>query len=236
MTNDRRGEWFVPRFGPERFRIAVGLLFWPYTGMVLSFVLIGGLLARTIHWDRMGWIVIAYLLGLGVAAHALDALGRGGVKPWGAIFSDRALWIAGVASLVPAVGIGLGLALFAAPWLGALIIVETFFLLAYNLEWSSGRFHTDGWFVLSWGMLPVWAGYVAQTNRLSLSVILVSGAAGVVSWLEIRASRPYKTLRRSSTRSEADEREMMRLERRLKTITLTTIGFGFGFLIVRLAL
>ena len=38
---DRRTEWFVPAFGPERFRLAVGLLFLPYTGMVLSFTVIG---------------------------------------------------------------------------------------------------------------------------------------------------------------------------------------------------
>ena len=34
---DRTTEWFVPRFGPPRFRAIVGLLFLPYTGMVLAY-------------------------------------------------------------------------------------------------------------------------------------------------------------------------------------------------------
>ena len=29
----RMNEWFVPKFGPTRFRVFVGLLFLPYTGM-----------------------------------------------------------------------------------------------------------------------------------------------------------------------------------------------------------
>ena len=36
-TTHRGSEWFVPQFGPQRFRLMVGLLFLPYTGMVLSF-------------------------------------------------------------------------------------------------------------------------------------------------------------------------------------------------------
>lgn len=47
--SDRRSEWFVPRFGPPKFRLFVGLLFLPYTGMVIAFVVIGSMLADPIH-------------------------------------------------------------------------------------------------------------------------------------------------------------------------------------------
>src|SRR3954454_21669307 len=88
---DRRTEWFVPSFGPERFRVAVGLLFLPYTGMVLSFTVIGSMLAPAVHWDRVAAILLIYFLGLGIGAHALDAVGSRGAGPWGQVFSRRQL-------------------------------------------------------------------------------------------------------------------------------------------------
>ena len=89
----RLNEWFVPRFGPLRFRAAIGLLFLPYTGMVLAFTLIGSMLAESIHWDRVAAILAIYFLALGIGAHALDALGSRGPNPWGAAFSTRQLWL-----------------------------------------------------------------------------------------------------------------------------------------------
>jgi hypothetical protein len=104
---DRRTEWFVPSFGPERFRLAVGLLFLPYTGMVLAFTVIGSMLAPTIHWDRVGAIVLIYFLALGIGAHALDAVGSRAAKPWGSVFSRGQLWALAVAALVAAYAVGI---------------------------------------------------------------------------------------------------------------------------------
>ena len=42
VESERLNEWFVPRRGPVRLRVAIGLLFLPYTGMVLSYTVIGG--------------------------------------------------------------------------------------------------------------------------------------------------------------------------------------------------
>ena len=103
--NNRSGEWFVPNFGPARFRSFVGLLFLPYTGMVLSFSVIGSVLAGSIDWNRVLAIVIIYFLGLGIGAHALDALGSKGNKPWGEAFTKSELWLIAVASLVSAYAI-----------------------------------------------------------------------------------------------------------------------------------
>ncbi|HUG78239.1 MAG TPA: hypothetical protein VML57_12235, partial [Burkholderiales bacterium] len=96
----------MPSFGPERFRLAVGLLFLPYTGMVLAYVVTGSMLAATVQWDRVVAIVVIYFLALGVGAHALDAVGSRGAKPWGQVFSRAQLWTIAVASLVVAYAIG----------------------------------------------------------------------------------------------------------------------------------
>ena len=72
----RINEWFVPKFGPMRFRIFVGLMFLPYTGMCVSFAIIGSMLAsEVIWWDRLGAIALIYILALGISAHVADSLG-----------------------------------------------------------------------------------------------------------------------------------------------------------------
>src|SRR5512138_1465401 len=103
----RTAEWFVPKFGPARLRSFIGLLFLPYTGMVLSFSLIGAMLAQTVHWDRVAAILLIFFFGLGIGAHALDALGSKGAKPWGVVFSRLQLWLLAVASLAVAYGIAI---------------------------------------------------------------------------------------------------------------------------------
>ena len=120
----RLSEWFVPSFGPPRFRVAVGLLFLPYTGMVLSFVVIGSMLAETIRWDRVAAIVVIYFLALGIGAHALDALGSKAVKPWGSVFSKRQLWAVAAGSMVVAYAIGLYYIVRYAPLLGVIAVLR----------------------------------------------------------------------------------------------------------------
>ncbi|KQT13271.1 hypothetical protein [Ramlibacter sp. Leaf400] len=227
----RLNEWFVPSFGPLRFRVAMGLLFLPYTGMVLAFTVIGSMLAETVHWDRVAAIVVIYFLALGVAAHALDAVGSRGTKPWGSVFSRRQLWGVAAGSLVLAYAMGIYYMLRDAPMLGWIAAAEGFFLLAYNLEWYRGRFHTDGWFALSWGGLPVLAGHVLQTNTLSWAALLVATAAALLALVEIKASRPYKTLRRRAATEPPSETERIcqrQFESILKAVSLGVIVLGAG--------
>lgn len=232
--NPRLNEWFVPSWGPLRLRTAIGLLFLPYTGMVLSFTVMGGMLADTVAWDRVGALLVIYMLGLGIGAHALDALGRAaGPKPWGEAFTRSQLrWTAG-ASLVAAYTIALYYIVRDAPWFAVVAVVEGFFAFAYNLEWFGGRFHTDTWFAVSWGGLPVLAGYVLQTNGLSLAALLVAAAAAGLSLVEITASRPYKALRRSPTRTDVEESLVWRYERILKAVSLGVIALGAGWALAR---
>ena len=208
-TKDRRTEWFVPTFGPLKFRIFIGLLFLPYTGMVLAYTVMGAGLGEVFHPRRAVVLVVVYFLALGIAAHALDALGSRVDKPWGTHFRPAQLWGLTIISLLPAAAIGVFYALSYAPLLWPIGLLEFFFLFAYNLEWFEGRFHTDNWFAFSWGVLPVLAGYILQTNQLSLSALLVSLAAGLFSLVEITASRPYKDLRRSAEKTSSNLRSAM---------------------------
>ncbi len=236
VTADRRSEWFVPQFGPAKFRSAMGLLFLPYTGMVLSFVVIGSMLAPRIAWDRVLAIIIIYFLGLGIAAHTLDALGSKGGKPWGMVFSPRQLRLMTAASLVPAYAIAIYYMIRFVPLLWILAIAEGFFVFAYNLEWFGGKFHTDNWFAFSWGFLPVLAGCVMQTNRISAAAVAVAGATALFSLVEIKASRPYKELKRLNVRQPGEILLMRRYEAILKSISLGVICLGGGFIIWRLGI
>lgn len=227
---DRRSEWFVPSFGPERFRVAVGLLFLPYTGMVLSFTVIGSMLAPSIHWDRVVAIAVIYFLALGIGAHALDAVGSRDAKPWGEVFTRFQLCAIATASLVAAYAIGVWYMVLYTPHLWPIAIAEGFFVLAYNLEWFGGRFHRDAWFAFSWGGLPVLAGYVLQTNAVSLSALLVATATALLALVEIRASRPYKEL----NRSRSDTVHARHLEGILKSLSAGVIVLGIGMLAFRL--
>ncbi len=187
----------MPGFGPPGFRSFVGLLFLPYAGMVLAYTAIGSMMASSIYWDRVVAIVLINFLAVGIGAHALDALESKTVKPWGTAFSARQLWMLAVASLVGAYAIGIYYMVLYTPLLRIVAILEGFFVFAYNLEWFDGRFHTDGWFAFSWGSLPVLAGYILQTNSVTIAVLLIASSTGLLSLVEIKASRPYEELKRS---------------------------------------
>ncbi|NIO03243.1 MAG: hypothetical protein GTN74_01135 [Proteobacteria bacterium] len=236
QATDRGSEWFVPKFGPMRFRFLVGLLFLPYTGMVVAFSVIGSMVADRIYWDRVGAVVMIYFLGLGIAAHALDALGSRQAKPWGEVFSRNQLWFMAILSLVIAYLIAIYYMVLYVPLLGVVAVLEGFFVFAYNLEWFGGRFHSDGWFAFSWGFLPVLTGYIIQTNSISLAALILAGSMALFSTIEIKASRPYKELKRSqgTRRDAAREKEIKTYETILKTVSLGVILLGVGMLLWRL--
>ncbi|MGD2127423.1 MAG: hypothetical protein PVG99_15200 [Desulfobacteraceae bacterium] len=231
----RSSEWFVPKFGPAKFRIMVGLLFLPYTAMVLAFCVMGSMLADRIYWGRVGAIAVVYFLGLGIAAHALDALGSKGGKPWGDVFTRRQLWLMAIISLVMAYLIAIYYMVRYVPWLWVVAVLEGFFVFAYNLEWFKGTFHTDRWFAFSWGFLPVLAGYMIQTNSVSLDALVLSLSMAFFSVVEIKASRPYKDLKKRSHLLRDEETLVMgRYEAILKSISLGVILLAVGLLIWRM--
>ncbi|HJU79946.1 MAG TPA: hypothetical protein VJ599_10335 [Nitrososphaeraceae archaeon] len=217
----RLNEWYVPQFGPIRFRIFVGMLFLPYTGMCISFAIIGSLLSpSTIAWDRVLAIIIIYFTALGISAHAADSMGSR-TKPWGNRFSSIELLIMVVGGLIVAYGIGTYYILYYVPLLLPIAILEGFFLFAYNYELWNGFFHSNIWFAVSWGSMPLLAGYIMQTNSLSYFAILISVVTFLVSYVEIRLSRKYK-----QTKKNHEQKCIRRLELKLKLVSITTILFS----------
>jgi hypothetical protein len=198
----REREWYVPKFGPRRFRLFVGMTFFPYTAMNSSYAVIGALLSPApVNWERVGAIAAVYLIAVGISAHAFDAMGPN--KPWGHFMSKMQLLGLAISSLAAAAAIGLYYAVTAAPLLLLVGLPETFFLFAYNLELFGGFFHTRGWFCLSWGLLPVIAGYVIQTNTVGLPAV-AAGIFGFASaYAEITVSRSYKAIKRDPSSPRA---------------------------------
>ena len=228
----RINEWFVPKFGPPRFRIFIGLLFLPYTGMCISFAIIGSLLASDIAWDRLGAIALIYGLALGVSAHAADSIGSKRIKPWGNYFTKRQLLLLMATTLGAAYAIGIYYIVLFVPLLAIIALFEGFFLLAYNFEMFKGRFHNNFWFAISWGSLPAIGGYIMQTNSIDVLPLAVAAVMGLISYVEIRISRPYKALKQKGT----DHKMAKRLEKGLKVISLGTIVFATALLAFRIFL
>ena len=161
VCSDRSREWFVPAFGPPGFRLIVGLLFLPYTGMVLAFTVMGAMLASTIYWDRVVAILVIYFLGLGVGAHALDALGSRGEKPWGSAFSNRQLKLLAFGSLTLAYAIGVYYMVLYTPLLWIVAILEGFI--------TGGGARTDAAYIVHLdpgGALPGWLMSLAIEDYL----------------------------------------------------------------------
>ena len=189
MQKDRTTEWFVPKFGPRTFMIGIGILFLPYTGMVVSFAAWGSL-AGNFSLERLVAICLLYFLATGISAHFLDAIGSR-TKPWG-ILHTRKLWTIALITLGLACVIGLYYALFDSPLLIPIGIIEGFFLFAYNLELFGGKLHNNASFVVSWGILPVLAGSAIQTNSISFESGIAAALAGILSYILIKTSRQYK--------------------------------------------
>ena len=226
MQKDRTSEWFVPRFGSKNFRIGIGILFLPYTGMVVSFAAWGSF-AVNFSVERLVAICVLYFLALGISAHFLDSLGSK-KKPWGDL-PRRYIWFISIFTLGGAFVIGIYYAFLDSPLLFPIGIAESFFLFAYNLELFKGKFHNNASFVLSWGVLPVLAGSAIQTNTISIETLLISGLAGVLSYILIKTSRKYKELKKQSV----DSSMVFKNEIILKIISIGVITGTILYFILR---
>jgi hypothetical protein len=169
-----RPSWYALERGG--WRDYVSLLHVPYTAWHLSYVVIGGCLAPVVRWERLGAVVAAFALALGIGAHALDEL-RG--RPLGTTIPDRVLLALAGLSIAGACAIGLAGAAAWGWWLALLVATGAFLVLAYNLELFGGRLHTDLWFGLAWGGFPVLCGYAVVAGELGVTAA-VGAAFGVV--------------------------------------------------------
>ena len=222
VQKDRLSEWFVPKFGTRNFRLGIGILFLPYTGMVVAFAAWGSLVVDY-SIERLAAICMLYFLALGISAHCLDALGSK-TKPWG-FLSKKKLWIISLITLSGAIIIGFHYAFLDSPLLIPIGIVEIFFLVSYNLELFNGKFHNNSSFVLSWGVLPVLAGTIIQINSITLESFALSGVAGILSYILIKTSRSYKNLKKQSAEISLIYRKEIVLKLISSGVILSTVLF-----------
>ncbi len=178
---------------PGGWRDYVTLLHLPYTAWHLSYVVVGGCLASTVSWPRLGLTVLAFALAMGIGAHALDELHG---RPLRTTIPDSVLMALAVASLAAACAIGVVVAVRFELWILALVAVGAFLVPAYNLELFGGRLHTDVWFAIAWGAFPVVTGYVAVSGSVAPELALAAAWATLLSLAQRRLSTPVRRLRR----------------------------------------
>ena len=175
----------------------------PYTAWHLSFVAMGAALAPSIDMQRLWGTLVAFFLGTGVAAHALDEL-KG--RPLRTRLSNEALRALGVSGLAGALVVAALGASVISPWVWLWAGVGSLLATGYALE-RPGWLHTTTGFALAWGGFPALVGFWAQTETISLSALLLAAAASLVSAAQRVLSTPARHVRRRVERAE------MRLER-----------------------
>ncbi len=186
-----RPSWYALERGA--WRDYVTLLHPPYTAWHVSYVVIGGCLAPTIAWGRLGAAALAFALAVGIGAHALDEL-RG--RPLSTEIPSGVLVMFAVSSIGAASAIGVVGALSFRPWLLLLVPVGLFLVLAYNLELLGGRFHSDLWFGLAWGGFPVICGYAAVAGEIGVAAVLAAAFAVLLSLAQRALSNHVRFVRR----------------------------------------
>ncbi len=216
MYQDRTDEWFVPKFGSRNFRRTIGILFLPYTSIVICFAALGSLSGQ-FEIERLAAICIIYFLALGVSAHLLDAIG-GKTKPWGDL-PKKKLWLISMIVLGIAFSIGMYYVFLDSPLLFAIGVVEVFFLFAYNLELFGGKFHNNASTIFSWAILPVFAGSAIQTNSITIEAVMICGVSSIITYVLITTSRKYKHLKQNN----GNYLEIKKCESILKIITICVL-------------
>ena len=225
------------------WRDYVTLLHPPYTLWHLSYVVLGAALAPTIRYDRLGATLLAFFLAVGVAAHALDELSG---RPLRTAIPNRILWFLAVLSLVGTIALGVAGVLLVSPWLIPFIVVGVFMVPAYNLEWFRGRFHSDLWFALAWGVFPFLTAYWASAEELEWSALAGAVAVFALSLAQRTLSSRVRTLRRKARSVEGmityddGSTEMMDRqaligpdERALMLLAVTAVALSVAALLLR---
>jgi hypothetical protein len=178
---------------PGGWRDFLTLLHPPYTAWHLSYVAIGAAVAPHLYGYRLIWTLVAFLLGVGVAAHALDELHG---RPLRTGLSSRTLVLLASSSLVGAIVIGIVGALTISLWLLVFVAVGALLTVAYNLELFGGRMHSGLWFAFAWGAFPALTAFFVQAQELRPDGILVAGACLLLSIAQRHLSTPVRELRR----------------------------------------
>ena len=243
MSAESRPAFYA--LAPGGWRDYVTLLHPPYTLWHLSYVAIGASLAPHLEVDRLLVALAAFLLAVGIGAHALDELNG---RPLRTQISTRALIGLAAVSIGAAVAIGVYGSVAYTVWLAPLVVAGGFIVCAYNLELFGGLFHGDTWFALAWGSFPLLAAYLAVAERMTVEAVLGGIFAALLSFAQRRLSTQVRTVRRrvasvsgtvvlkdgsrepvtAATLTEAPETA-------LRALTLAVIALAASMLLLRLS-
>jgi hypothetical protein len=178
---------------PGGWRDYVTLLHPPYTLWHLSYVVVGAALAPEWRPGRLGLALVAFFLGLGIGAHALDELHG---RPLGTGISRRQLIIAAALSIGAAMAAGLA---YGGLRLLPFVLIGGLFVFGYNLELGGGVLHSDMGFAVTWGAFPVLVGAYAQHWTLPPAAWAAAVAALLMSLGQRSLSTPVRAIRRRVT-------------------------------------
>jgi hypothetical protein len=178
---------------PGGWRDYVTLLHPPYTAWHLSYVAIGAALAPELREGRLAAAAVAFFLGMGVAAHALDELNG---RPLATRIPDPVLLGLTVVSLAGAVAIGIAGAITFDLWLLVFVAIGALLVPAYNLELFGAAIHNNVGFALAWGVFPLLTGYFACAGTITWVALLAAGYSGLTSYTQRVLSTPVRHARR----------------------------------------
>jgi hypothetical protein len=202
---------------PGGWRDYITLLHPPYTAWHLSYVAIGAALAPELEWQQLAWGLLAFFLGLGVGAHALDELNG---RPLATRIPSPVLVALAVGSIGAAAAIGIGAALAWNPWLLAFVGAGVLFAAGYNLELFGGKLHGDTWFALAWGAFPLLTGYFGASGTITVEAAIAACFAYALSRAQRHLSTVVRTIRR---RTAAVSGEIVHLDGRRESIDADTL-------------
>ncbi|MCZ7404266.1 MAG: hypothetical protein O8C67_04955 [Candidatus Methanoperedens sp.] len=149
------------------------------------------------------WTVIAYFFGLGISAHCFDQL-KGMGSSYVKHLTQTELFIIGLFSLVISLAIGTTIMLVYSKWnLIWLMPLQAFFVLSYPVaKLFKGIFHTDFWFAVSFGAVPVIVGYYINTDSFTLISSMWAVLCFSLSYMEITLSRYVRKRRKEGANIE----------------------------------
>jgi hypothetical protein len=221
----------------------INLLHPPYTLWHLSYVLIGVAMSPVIYFDRSVWVIVAFFLGLGLGAHALDeTMGN----PLRTKISKKWLYSIGFGSLSIAIFIGAYFVLKLSILILPFVAIEAFFAVAYNLEMFEKRFHTDIVFALSWGSIPFLTGYFVNALSLGIASLVMALGIGLLTYVQRTLSTEARLFRRKLEAVESinlkngetvpmTSKELISpAEKSLKALTVMIFAVAIALLLVRI--
>ena len=185
-----RPAYYAAGRGTGSWRDWLSLLHPPYTAWHLSYVAIGAGLAHPIRYDRLGWALLGFFLGLGIGAHALDELHG---HPLRTGIASGQLLITAIVSVAGAAALGW--------WIGGwrlvpFIAVGAVLAFGYNLEWFGGLLHNGLGFAFAWGSFPLLTGYFVQGWSISVAAMVAAAGAFALTLAQRTLSTPARWLRR----------------------------------------